>query len=83
MKGLQHANKVQTAYRASRKGLNNLGREKDRATARTWVQKKKRSRFSFCESPPDFFNLQSLHILVAGRMQLRGPYRFPFISSSS
>lgn len=39
MKNLQHANKVQTSYRASRRGLNNLGKEKDRSKAR---QRKKR-----------------------------------------
>lgn len=40
MKDMQHANKVQTTYRASRKGLNNLGKEKDRTASR----KRKRGR---------------------------------------
>ena len=40
MKGMQHANKVQTTYQASRKGLNNLGEEKDRTASR----KRKRGR---------------------------------------
>lgn len=34
MKGLQHANKQQTAFRSYRKALNNLGKEKDRSAAR-------------------------------------------------
>lgn len=41
MKGLQHANKVETTYRRSRRGLNNLGREKDRSKSR---QRKKGKR---------------------------------------
>ena len=40
MKGMQHANKVQTTYRARRKGLNNRGKEKDRTASR----KRKRGR---------------------------------------
>ena len=40
MKGIQHANKVQTTYRASRRGLNNLGKEKDRAASRTRKKRK-------------------------------------------
>lgn len=42
MKGLQHANKVQTTYRASRKGLNSLGKEKDRAASRKRKQRRRK-----------------------------------------
>lgn len=34
MKDLQHANKVESSYRRARRGLNNLGREKDRSKSR-------------------------------------------------
>ena len=42
MRGLQHANKQQTAYRSCRKALNNLGKEKDRAASRRRKQQKKK-----------------------------------------
>jgi len=41
MKHLQHANKVESSYRRSRRGLNSLGKEKDRSKSR---QRKKRKR---------------------------------------
>lgn len=34
MKHLQHANKVESTYRRCRRGLNNLGKEKDRSKSR-------------------------------------------------
>ena len=42
MKGLQHANKQQTAYRANRKALNNLGKEKDRSAAHKRPNRKRK-----------------------------------------
>lgn len=41
MKNMQHANKVETSYRRCRRGLNKLGKEKDRSKSR---QRKKGKR---------------------------------------
>ncbi len=41
MKGLQHANKVESTYRRSRRGLNNLGKEKDRSKSRPRKRRKR------------------------------------------
>ena len=42
MRGLEHATKQQTAYRASRKALNNLGKEKDRSASRRPKSRKRK-----------------------------------------
>ena len=42
MKTLQHANKQQTAYRACRRALNNLGKSKDRTAAHKRPDRKRK-----------------------------------------